>query len=289
MIFFWSIFTVQQQTVVVIQRFGRFRRMVQSGLHIKIPLIDRVAGRVSLRINQLDVKIETKTEDNVFVNVTVSVQYTVLPEKVYDAFYKLYNAREQISSYVFDIVRAQVPKLKLDNVFENKDEIANAIRTELTQSMTEFGYQIVKTLVTDIDPDKLVKQAMNEINAAQRLRVAAQEKGEAEKILMVKRAEAEAESKRLQGEGIANQRKAIINGLSESVDGFQRSVKGSTPQEVMNLVMLTQYFDTLKEIGASDKNSTILIPHSPGVVRDMTDQIRDSFIVAQQIVKDKSA
>lgn len=277
---FSAAFTVQQQTVAVIQRFGRFAKMSHSGLNFKIPLIDHIAGHISLRINQLDVKIETKTEDNVFVHVTVSVQYQVLPEKLYDAFYKLINPKEQISSYVFDIVRAQVPKLKLDNVFENKDEIANAVNAELSQAMSDFGYQIIKSLVTDIEPDAQVKSAMNEINAAQRLRVAAQEKGEAEKVLMVKKAEAEAESKKLQGEGIANQRRAIINGLKESVDDFQKSIKGSTAHDVMNLVMVTQYFDTLKDIGASSKANAVFIPHSPGAVADLTAQIRDALLQA---------
>jgi regulator of protease activity HflC (stomatin/prohibitin superfamily) len=277
---FSAAFTVQQQTVAVIQRFGKFAKMSHSGLNFKIPLIDHIAGHISLRINQLDVKIETKTEDNVFVHVTVSVQYQVLPEKLYDAFYKLINPKEQISSYVFDIVRAQVPKQKLDNVFENKDEIANAVNTELSQAMSDFGYQIIKSLVTDIEPDAQVKAAMNEINAAQRMRIAAQEKGEAEKILMVKKAEAESESKKLQGEGIANQRRAIINGLKESVDDFQKSIKDSTSHDVINLVMVTQYFDTLKDIGASSKTNTVFIPHSPGAVADLTAQIRDALLQA---------
>lgn len=279
-IIFSAAFTVQQQTVAVIQRFGKFKKMSHSGLNFKLPLIDYIAGHISLRINQLDVKIETKTEDNVFVHVTISVQYQVLPEKLYDAFYKLINPKEQISSYVFDIVRAQVPKLKLDNVFENKDEIANAVNLELSQAMSDFGYQIIKSLVTDIEPDAQVKAAMNEINAAQRLRVAAQERGEAEKILIVKKAEAESESKKLQGEGIANQRRAIINGLKESVDDFQKSIQGSTSHDVINLVMVTQYFDTLKDIGASSKTNAVFIPHSPGAVADLTAQIRDALLQA---------
>lgn len=289
MLIFLSAYTVQQQTVAVIQRFGKYVRVASSGLNFKIPLIDHVAGRVGLRVNQLDVKIETKTEDNVFINMTISVQYAVLPDRVYDAFYKLINPKEQISSYIFDIVRAQVPKLKLDDVFENKDDIANAVKTELTQSMSDFGYHIVKALVTDIEPDLQVKAAMNEINAAQRLRVAAQEKGEAEKILMVKKAEAESESKRLQGEGIANQRKAIIGGLRESVNEFQKSIDGATAKDVMNLVMLAQYFDTLKDISATANSNTILMPHSPGAVNDLAQQIRESLVVAGQINKDHKA
>lgn len=282
-IIFASAFTVQQQTVAIIQRLGKFRKMSTSGLNFKIPFIDHIAGRVNLRVNQLDVKIETKTEDNVFLHMVISVQYQVLPDKVYEAFYKLTNPKEQISSYVFDIVRARVPKLKLDDVFENQDEIANSVREQLAQAMSDYGYQIIKALVTDIEPDAQVKAAMNEINAAQRLQVAAQAKGEADKIIMVKKAEGEAESKKLQGEGIANQRKAIIIGLRESVDDFQKSIKGSTPQDVMNLVMITQYFDTLKDIGMSSKSNAVFIPHSPGAVAELESQIRNALIGADQV------
>lgn len=278
-----SFFTVEQQTAGIIQQFGKFTRVAYPGLNMKIPLIETVAGRISLRVQQLDVNVETKTEDNVFVHVMVSVQYYVLPDKVYDAFYRLVDPRTQITAFVFDVVRARVPTIKLDDVFEKKDEIAIAVKTELEQVMDDFGYGIVKTLVTDIDPDQKVKDAMNEINAAQRMRIAATEKGEADRILKVKAAEAEAQSKALQGKGIADQRKAIVDGLRESVDEFQKSVPGTSAQDVMNLVLMTQYFDTLKDIGATSQSSTILIPHSPGHLPDLSSQLRDALITANEV------
>ncbi|NMC09071.1 SPFH domain-containing protein [Candidatus Microgenomates bacterium] len=280
---FGTLFTVEQQEIAVVERFGKFVRACSSGLNFKIPLFDKVAGRVSLRIQQLDVKAETKTKDDVFVNVLVSVQYEVLPDKVYDAFYKLNNPMVQINSYVFDVVRARVPKITVDELFEKKDEIAIAVKDELNETMVNFGFNIVNTLVTDIEPDSKVKEAMNEINAAQRMRVAANEKGEAEKILKVKAAEAEAESKALQGKGVADQRKAIIEGLRESVETFKESVDGTSAQDVMNLVLLTQYFDTIKDIGENSKTNTILIPHSPGGMTDLSAQLRDAMIVANKV------
>jgi regulator of protease activity HflC (stomatin/prohibitin superfamily) len=278
-----SLFIVEQQTAAVLQRFGRFLRVAHPGLNFKVPFIDQVAGRRSLRVQQLDVKVETKTEDNVFVHVVVAVQFYIIPERVYEAFYKLADPATQITAFVFDVVRARVPRIKLDDVFEKKDEIADAVKNELAHVMDDFGYGILKALVTDIDPDHKVKEAMNEINAAQRLRVAATEKGEADRILKVKAAEAEAQSKALQGKGIADQRRAIVDGLRESVDEFQRSVPGATAQDVMNLVLMTQYFDTLKEIGASSQTNTILIPHSPGNLSDLTAQMRNAMITADQV------
>lgn len=279
-----TFFTVEQRTTAIVQRFGKFVREAGPGLNVKVPFIDKVIGRINLRVQQLDVKIETKTEDNVFVHVVVAVQYYVLPNKVYDAFYKLDDAGRQITSFVFDVVRARVPKIKLDDVFERKDEIADVVKGELAQVMEGFGYGILKALVTDIDPDAKVKQSMNEINAAQRLRVAATEKGEAERILKVKAAEGDAQSKALQGKGIAEQRKAIVEGLRDSVDEFQRSVPGTTAKDVMNLVLMTQYFDTLKEIGASSRTNTILIPHSPGHLASLTEQLRNAMLEANQTV-----
>ena len=280
-----TFFTVEQRTTAIVQRLGKFVREAGPGLNVKVPFLDRVAGRINLRVQQLDVKIETKTEDNVFVQMVVAVQFYVLPEKVYDAFYKLDDARRQITSYVFDVVRAQVPKIKLDDVFEKKDEIADIVKAELAQVMEGFGYGILKALVTDIDPDPKVKQSMNEINAAQRMRVAATEKGEADRILKVKAAEGDAQSKALQGRGIADQRQAIVAGLRDSVDEFRRSVPGTTAKDVMNLVLMTQYFDTLKEIGASSRSNTILIPHSPGSLASLSEQIRNAMIEAHQTVE----
>jgi regulator of protease activity HflC (stomatin/prohibitin superfamily) len=280
---FGSFYIVNQQTAAIVQRLGKFVTVAGPGLNLKMPIIDQIAGRMNLRVQQLNVKVETKTEDNVFVHVIVAVQYQVLPDKVYDAFYRLADADTQIRAFVFDVVRARVPKIKLDDVFEKKDEIADAVKSELQHVMDDFGYGIVKALVTDIDPDAKVKEAMNEINAAQRLRVAATEKGEAERILKVKAAEAEAQSKALQGKGIADQRRAIVDGLRESVDDFQKAVPGATPQDVMNLVLMTQYFDTLKEIGQTSHSNTILIPHSPGHMSDLAAQMRNAMITADQV------
>jgi regulator of protease activity HflC (stomatin/prohibitin superfamily) len=280
-----TFFTVEQRNAAIVQRLGRFLREAGPGLHAKIPFLDSVVGRVNLRVQQLDVEIETKTEDNVFVRMVVAVQYYVLPEKVYDAFYKLDNADRQITSFVFDVVRAQVPKIRLDDVFEKKDEIADIVKSELAQVMDGFGYGILKALVTDIEPDARVKESMNEINAAQRMRVAATEKGEADRILKVKAAEGDAQSKALQGRGIADQRQAIVAGLRDSVDEFRKSVPGTTAKDVMNLVLMTQYFDMLKEIGASSRSNAILIPHSPGNLATLTEQMRNAMIEADQTVR----
>jgi regulator of protease activity HflC (stomatin/prohibitin superfamily) len=284
-----AFFTVEQRSTAIVQRFGKFLREAGPGIQIKVPYVDRVAGRVNLRVQQLDVEIETKTEDNVFVRMVVAVQYFVLPEKAYDAFYKLEDANRQITSFVFDVVRAQVPKIKLDDVFEKKDDIANIVMSELAQVMEGFGYGILKALVTDIDPDAKVKESMNEINAAQRMRVAATERGEADRILKVKAAEGEAQSKALQGRGIADQRQAIVAGLRDSVDEFRKSVPGTTAKDVMNLVLMTQYFDMLKEIGASSRSNAILIPHSPGNLTSLTEQMRNAMIEADQTVRVPSA
>ncbi len=276
---FW--FTVEQQTAAIVQRLGKFSRVAEAGFHVKLPVVENVAGFVNLRVQQLDTRVETKTKDNVFVHVMVSVQYFVLRDKVFEAFYKLDDPTKQIRSFIFDVVRARVPKIVLDDVFEKKDEIADAVKEELEGMMSDFGYGIVKALVTDIDPDAKVKEAMNEINAAQRMRVAATEKGEAEKILKVKAAQAEAEAKALSGKGIADQRRAIIEGLRESVDEFQKSIPGASPQDVMNVVLMTQYFDTLKELGATSRTNTILLPHSPSTVSDLASQIRDGMMVGR--------
>jgi len=216
------------------------------------------------------------------------VQYYVLPDKVYEAFYKLDNTNAQITSFVFDVVRSRVPEINLDQVFENKDDIAIAVKKELSEVMNDFGYGIVKALVTDIDPNAKVKTAMNEINAAQRLKIAAEEKGEADKIIKIKAAEADAKSKELSGRGIADQRKAIVDGLRDSVNDFQKSIEGTNATEIMNLVLITQYFDTLKDIGTQGGNkSTIFVPHTPGTVGDLSNQIRDA-VMAGNIVAEKT-
>lgn len=276
-----SIFTVKQQTAAIVERFGKFQSIRHSGLQLKIPLIDRIAGRLSLKIQQLDVIIETKTLDDVFVKLKVSVQYKVVSEKVYDAFYKLDYPHEQITSYVFDVVRAEVPKMKLDDVFVKKDDIALAVKAELNDAMMEYGFDIIRTLVTDIDPDPQVKIAMNRINAADREKTAAQYEGDAQRILIVEKAKAEAESKRLQGQGIADQRREIARGLEESVDVLNRV--GINSQEASALIVVTQHYDTLQAIGSETNSNLILLPNSPQAGSTMLNDMVASFTASNQI------
>lgn len=277
-----SFFTISTAQVAVIARFGKFVRVAEAGLNWKWPIIDAIAGRVSLRVNQINLTMETKTKDNVFVTIPISVQNRVRPDKVFDAFYKLANPVEQIQSYVEQVILGHVPGMTLDEVFASQSSIASAVKQELDADMAGFGYEIVNVLVTDIVPDAKVKSAMNDINAAQREQVAANARGEAEKILVVKKAEAEAESKALQGQGIANQRKAIIEGLQGSIEQFQRVIGGVSTSEVMQLVLITQYFDTIKSIGESDKTNTLFVSHSPNAVNNISDQIMQSMIGAEK-------
>ncbi|MCZ8296652.1 MAG: SPFH domain-containing protein [Flavobacterium sp.] len=280
-LFLACFFTVKQQTSVVIERFGKFQSIRNSGLQLKIPVIDRIAGRVNLRIQQLDVIIETQTKDNVFVKMKVSVQFKVIQENVYEAFYKLEYPHDQITAYVFDVVRAEVPKLILDDVFVRKDDIAIAVKRELNEAMMAYGYDIINTLVTDIDPDIQVKNAMNRINAAEREKVAAEFESEAQRIRIVAKAKAEAESKRLQGQGIADQRREIAKGLVESVEVLN-SV-GINSQEASSLIVVTQHYDTLQAIGADSNSNLILLPNSPQAATDMLNNMVASFAASNQI------
>jgi regulator of protease activity HflC (stomatin/prohibitin superfamily) len=274
---------VKQQTSAIVERFGRFQSIRNAGLQIKIPLIDRIAGRVSLRIQQLDVVVETKTRDDVFVHLKISVQFQILREKVYEAFYRLQNPHEQITAFIFDVVRAEVPKMILDDVFEKKDDIAQAIQRELKDAMMEYGYDIVKALVTDIDPDQKVKEAMNRINAAEREKLAAQHEGDAQRILIVERAKAEAESKRLQGKGIADQRREIARGLEESVDVLNKA--GINSQEASALIVITQHYDTLQSIGADTNSNLILLPNNPNAASNMLNDMVTSLVAANKITE----
>ncbi len=276
-----AFFVVKQQTVAIVELFGKFVRTNGPGLNMKIPVLEKVAGRVSLRIQQLDVIVETKTKDDVFVQLKISVQFQILREKVYDAFYKLQNPHEQIQAYIFDVVRAEVPKMILDDVFEKKDDIALAIQRELKEAMLDYGYDIVKALVTDIDPDSQVKQAMNRINASEREKVAAQFEGDAQRILIVERAKAEAESKRLQGQGIADQRREIARGLEESVEVLNKV--GINSQEASALIVVTQHYDTLQSIGQETNSNLILLPNSPQAGSQMLNDMVASFTASNQI------
>lgn len=276
-----SFFIVKQQTAAIVERFGKFQSIRQSGLQLKIPLIDRISGRLSLKITQLDVIVETKTKDDVFVRLKVSVQYKVIKDKVEDAFYKLDYPHDQITSYVFDVVRAEVPKMILDDVFLKKDDIAIAVKSELNEAMSDYGYDIIKTLVTDIDPDAQVKEAMNRINAADREKTAAQYEGDAQRILIVEKAKAEAESKRLQGQGIADQRREIARGLEESVEVLNKV--GINSQEASALIVVTQHYDTLQSIGQHTNSNLILMPNSPQAGSQMLNDMVASFTASNQI------
>jgi regulator of protease activity HflC (stomatin/prohibitin superfamily) len=276
-----GIFTVKQQTAALVERFGKFLSIRNSGLHFKIPIVDRIAGKINLKIQQLDVNVETKTKDDVFVHLKVSVQYQVTRAKIYDAFYKLESPSAQITSYVFDVVRAEVPKMKLDDVFERKDDVANAVKSELNDAMLDYGYDIIRTLVTDIDPDNKVKDSMNRINASEREKVAAEFEGEAERIKIVAVARAEAESKRLQGQGIADQRREIARGLEESVEVLNKV--GINSQEASALIVVTQHYDTLQSIGSQTNSNLILMPNSPEAGSNMLNDMIASFTAASQI------
>jgi regulator of protease activity HflC (stomatin/prohibitin superfamily) len=280
-----SFFTVQTAEVGVITRFGRYLRVAQAGLNWKVPYIDKVDGRMSLRVNQMSLTMETKTKDNVFVTIPISVQTRVRPEKAFEAYYALSDPEAQIKAYVEQVVLGHVPGMMLDDVFASQSSIAAAVKHELDVDMAAFGYEIVNVLVTDIIPDPKVKAAMNDINAAQRSQVAANARGEAEKILVVKKAEAEAESKALQGQGIANQRRAIIEGLRGSIEDFQRTLGDASAKEVMQLVLVTQYFDTLKSIGEQDKTNTLFVSHAPGSVQSFSEQILQAITAAKAMDK----
>lgn len=283
LIVFSAAFIVKQQTATVIERFGKFLNVRHAGLQFKIPFVDRIASRLSLKIQQLDVIVETKTKDDVFVHLKISVQFQIKRNHVYDAFYKLQNPQEQITAFIFDVVRAEVPKMILDDVFIKKDEIALAIQRDLKEAMLNYGYDIVKALVTDIDPDENVKIAMNRINAAEREKVAAQFEGDAQRILIVERAKAEAESKRLQGRGIADQRREIARGLEESVDTLNNA--GINPQEASALIVITQHYDTLQSIGADSSSNLILLPNNPNAASSMLNDMTASLLAANKIAE----
>ena len=284
---FKSIMIIPERQSWVIQRLGKFNRISLPGLKLKIPFIEDIASKENLKIQQLDVDVETKTLDDVFVILKISVQYRIISDKVYEAFYEFDDPHDQIASYIFDEVRAEVPKLGLDDVFGKKDDIALAVRENISQQMEQYGYKIVKTLITDINPDELVKASMNKINAATRDKEAAFQEAEGEKIRIVKKAEAEADSKRLSGEGIAAQRLEIVRGFKESVEDFQKALQDVDPQEIMQFVLMTQYFDTLTAIGANDNNNTVLVPHSPGGMKDFQQQIIEGTFVGKELAKNQ--
>lgn len=278
---FASFFTVKQETAALVERLGKFHSTRHAGLHLKIPFIDQISKRMNLRIQQLDVMIDTKTLDNVFVKMKISVQFQVIRNQVADAFYRLESPHDQITSYVFDVVRAEVPKLKLDDVFLKKDDIAVAVKAELQDAMQSYGYDIIKALVTDIDPDDQVKHAMNRINAAEREKTAAEYESEAQRIRIVAVAKAEAESKKLQGQGIADQRREIAKGLEESVKIL--NVTGISPHEASALIVVTQHYDTLQSIGANNRSNLVLLPNTPTAASSLLNDLVAAMAVSNKI------
>lgn len=270
-------FTISTSEVGVIERFGKFSHLALPGLGCILLGMDDLVGRLSYRVQQLDVRCETKTLDNVFVEAVVTIQYQVLQEKVYEAFYALTNPKQQITSHVFDVIRAELPTLELDSVFEAKEDLAQAVKHALSNTMTQYGYQIMQVLITDLDPDQRVKNAMNEINSSKRLKFAVAEKAEGDKILKVKSAEAEAEAKYLSGVGVAKQRKAIVGGLKSSIVDFSEGVKGSSSKDVMDLLLLTQYFDCIRDVGQAPNCKTTFVPGS----KSAGDTLRQSLLQAE--------
>lgn len=270
------LFTISTSEAGVIERFGKYDRTVQAGLSCIVSPYESLVGRVSFRVQQIDVRVETKTLDNVFITATVSVQFQVTRENVYDAFYSLTNPRQQITAHIYDVMRSQLPTLELDAVFEAKEDLALAVKGALTEVMTRYGYQILQALITDLDPDQRVKNAMNEINSSKRLKYAVAEKAEGAKILQVKAAEAEAEAKYLSGVGVAKQRKAIVDGLKSSIVDFNDGVSGTTSKDIMDLLLLTQYFDMVRDVGANKNCKTTFVP----CAKTSGDEMRNALLVA---------
>eukprot|EP00906_Rhabdomonas_costata_P032918 RCo046357 len=276
--------TIPQSEVGILETWGKYSGTARPGLHFMNPIWTEVKGTLSLRVQELSVRIESKTRDNVFVHTVVSVQYKVLESALVKAYYELTSPKKQLESYVFNNLRGQIPRYLLDELFTAKDEIAASLKSDLEHEMNQFGYSIVQTLITDIDPDDVVKRAMNEINAAQRVRVAALDKAEAEKIQVVKAAEAEAESKRLSGVGFAQQRMAVVNGLQESIDVFDDS--NISKKEVLELLLMNQYFDTLAHMSRSSKDATVFVSHTPDAVGAISEQLRVGLLAAKNLKRE---
>ena len=281
-LFLMSVKKVNQQSVKIVQRFGKFKKVLYPGLNFIVPFVDSVAGELNLKLQQAEISVDAKTKDNVFIRIVLSVQYQIMKGKEQDAFYKLENPIKQIESFVFNIVRSEIPKLSLDEVFVNQDHIAQAVDEQLAATMEDFGYTIFKVLVTEVSPAANVVQAMNDVKASEQLKISTANRADAQKITTIKQAEAEKETKRLSGEGVAAERQAIVNGLKASVEELAEAT-GTKASEAMAMLMTTQYYDTLRAIGTADKSNTIMIPYGA----DGSDRIRDS-ILAANVASDKN-
>lgn len=284
---FSSIYTVSQQDYAVLERLGKFLKVSGPGLHFRVPIIDQVKGKITVRVRELNVKVNTKTSDNVFVDLAIAVQYYIRDNEksIWNAFYKLSQPQSQMESYIFDVVRATVPTMDIDSVFTEKERIAQEIKETLADTMEEYGFSIVKALVNDIQPASNVVEAMNEINAQERLRRAAEHKAEADKVIVVKAAEADSEAKRLSGEGIASQREAIVKGMQESVSSFSQAT-GLDASVVVAYVGMSQYYDTIGGLADKSQTNTVLIPHGPSAVNDYMEQFLTAGIATDKVSKD---
>lgn len=269
-----GVFIVPQQKIYIIERLGKFNRVATAGLHLMIPFIEHRATIMDMRILQLENTIVTKTKDDTFVSLKVAVQYRIDKSRVYEAFYELSDPQDQIKSYIEDSVRNSVPDITLDQTFSQKDEIAQQVKALLQEKMTQFGYSIISTLITDIQPDQAVVNAMNSINEAQRRRQAAKELAEAEKITVVTKAEAQRDEMRLHGEGVAQQRKAIIDGLMQSVTDLQDT--GLNSQQIMSVILANQYIDVLNGFADSQNTKILFTDGKPTGIEG----VRDSIISA---------
>lgn len=256
---------VEQSDVAIVESCGKYKQSAKAGCLCLVPCKDSVAGVLSLRVQDHNCVVESKTKDNVFVYVKLSIQYSVLPDRVEKAFYTLQAPISQIESYVFNSIRGQIPLVDIDELFSMRSEIAERLKKDVDDQMDKYGFDILTVLITDIDPAKSVKDAMNQIQLYQRMRSAATDKAEAQKMQAIKAAEADAEAKRLSGVGLAEQRKAIVAGLQSSIENFQEGVQELSSEDVMSLLLLNQYFDTLKDVASSCSSSTLFLSHTGGL------------------------
>ncbi len=280
---FMGAFTVGQQEAVIVQRLGKFQKVARAGLHFIIPFVDIRVGRVNLRIRELDIPGQFKTRDNVFVDIMIRVQYSILPERVADAYYKLTAPEQQITAFVLNTVRGEVAKMELREIFEHQDSVGDAVNQQLSLRMAEFGFEIHNSLVNEIQPASEVVRSLNAVMASENAKKAAQNEGEAHKLKTVLQAEADAEAKRLQGEGIAKQREAIVGGLSVSVESLKKAMPNADANDLMRLVLMNQYFDALRDISSGDKTKVIFVPTAPNSMNSYADQLMQGMMMAQEV------
>lgn len=277
-----SVFIVPQQQAYIVERFGKFQSVMFAGIHMRIPFVDRIAMKTNMRVSQLNVKLETKTLDNVFVTVVASTQFRVNPENVATAYYELRDPAGQLRSYMEDALRSAIPALTLDDAFARKDDVAADVQKTVGNEMSRFGFTVVKTLITAIDPSPQVKHAMDSINAAQREKEATRQRAEAQRIQIETQAAAEAEKTRLQGEGQANYRREIANGIVDQIKSLQ--AVGMNIGDVNNVVLFNQYLDVMRSLAESDNAKTVVLPAStPGGYQELYEQTTKAMLTANEV------